>query len=67
MAHWKCSVCGNIQESKEAPEECNICFSDSKSFVKIDDTDIDMVEAKEKKKKYRRIFKKGFERRLSKK
>ena len=67
MVYWKCKVCGNIQEGKTAPDECNICFAGKNSFVKIDDKDVEMIEGTEKKKKYKRIFKKGFDRRLSRK
>jgi rubredoxin len=67
MTYWKCKACGNIQEGKELPEECDICFAGPGSFEKVDETDVDLVEATDKKKKYRRVFKKGFERRLTRK
>jgi rubredoxin len=67
MGYWKCKVCGNIQESKNVPDECNVCFSDKNSFEKIDDKNIDLIEGKDKKKKYRRVFKKGFDRKIRKK
>ncbi|OGI14445.1 hypothetical protein A3K63_04865 [Candidatus Micrarchaeota archaeon RBG_16_49_10] len=67
MTYWKCKACGDIQQGKSPPEECNVCFAGRDSFVRIDDKDVDLLERSEKRQKYRRIFKKGFERRLSKK
>ncbi len=67
LKKWKCKVCGSVQESISLPESCLLC--DSKEFEKMDADkifDIETLETTEKKKKYRRIFKKGFTRKYKK-
>jgi len=62
---WKCTKCGYIYRRKEIPESCIICDSGKGKFKKIDQKEFQRLEdfdIQERKKKYRRIFKKGFTR-----
>lgn len=63
---WKCKVCGHLYESSELPKSCIIC--ESKEFEKIENeiVDVESLEPTTEKKKYRRIFKRGFTRKYKK-
>jgi len=70
MNYWKCVVCGYIYQFRSIPELCLVCNAgknklkriNSNLFMKTEDFEI----PKRKKKKYRRIFKKGFRRKYKK-
>jgi len=69
MNYWKCVICGYIYQFRGIPELCLVCNAgknqlkqiNSNLFMKIEDFDIP-----KRKKKYRRLFKKGFRRKYKK-
>jgi Zn finger protein HypA/HybF involved in hydrogenase expression len=63
---WKCKVCGYSYESDGPPEFCVICESKKFERIKNKNFNLENLEPTEKKKKYRRIFKKGFSRKYKK-
>ena len=69
VVFWKCTNCGYIYRYQQAPESCVVCDSGKSKFKKIltkESTEIEDFEIPERKKKYRRIFKKGFTRKYKK-
>lgn len=64
MIFWKCKVCGYIYRYNQIPETCTVCDSEKRNFERIDQKDFKEIDSdiSERKKKYRRIFKKGFTR-----
>jgi len=70
MTEWECKICGHVHKNKEPPEFCPICEGEKKYFKKVDHREHKVLgeehEVPVKKKKYRRIFKKGFTRKYKK-
>ena len=66
MVEWECEVCGYVHRNKEPPETCPVCESEKERFKRIDHPESEEVEIPKRKKKYRRIFKKGFTRKYKK-
>jgi rubredoxin len=65
---WKCTKCGYIYQCQKTPESCIICDSGKNQFKKIDSKQFEKIEdlIPDRKRKYRRIFKKGFTRKYKK-
>lgn len=63
---YKCKICGYVYENSEPPKSCIIC--ESKEFEKIENeiVDVESLEPTTEKKKYKRIFKRGFTRKYKK-